>query len=305
MHCSRCNTKNDPDAVFCVECGKPLHADAANVPVKFRRSYLFIIVLAPVLALVAGIGYYKFFLPDGVAAVVTGDEIKISELDAEMTRVQGKGDASSDRLRLLNHLITERIVLQEARKAGMSGAGEEISFAAREARASSGLDDGSFKQEITSRYGNMRTFESALERRLLIDKLIAEKVVPPGADAGTARSAVSKWMRDLSGRAAVRIALSEQGAGPGCGCCNKGGGPANQATAAEQSPASDKARAAADACLQYWHAKYGPDAVTTRLTDYGCHYQVDIEKNGRIIGSLRYQGGTITETEPSRLGVGL
>jgi hypothetical protein len=248
---------------------------------------------------VAGIGYYKFLLPDGVAAFVNDEEILLSELDEAVARVQGEGSAVPEGLRhqILNQLITERVALQEARKAGISVSREELAVAAREARAASGLTDKSFDREISSLFGNRRAFEAALERRLLIRKVIAEKVAPSGVDPVSARRATDQWLRDVTTRAAVRIALAEQVAGPGCRCCNgpREGNKTGQNIAAKQSPASNRMKTALDATLRYWHAKHGPDAIETRQTDFGCHIQVDIFQQEKMIASLRYQSGIITE----------
>ena len=304
MHCPDCKQTNDTDALFCTACGRPLEAAPQQAVKIQRRAYFIALLFVPVIALAAGIGYYKFFLPNGVAAVVNGEEIKVSELDAAVARAQGSQEAASSQLRyqLLNQLITQRIVIQEARKAGISVSKEEIETSATEARTSSGLDEATFNSEVVSQYGSLRTFKDALERRLLVNKFLAVKVVPPGADPSTARSAINRWLDDIAGRAAVRIALAGQGAGLGRGCCNTDGGQASQRSgiqghgcAAVNKPVASDVGKAADAGLRYWHAKHGLDAVTTLLTDYGCHIQVDIVMNKKIIGSLRYQDGSITE----------
>ena len=289
MQCNSCKTTNEPDAVFCSECGRPLADQARDPAKKQRKSYLFFLLFVPVIVIAAAVGYYKFFLPDGVAAVVNGEEIRLSELNTAASRMQGGSDAASAGLRYqaLNELIAERLALQEARKAGIEVSKEEVAAAAAQAQAAAGLDAGAFNKEMKSLHGSMRGFENMLERRILISRLIAERVVPPGADPGTAGRAVDQWLRNLSEKAAVRIALAEQWSGGGCSCCNKEGGQAQ--------PVSDKAKAATDAGLQYWRVKHGPEAVSARLTDFGCHMQVDIVKNEKIIGSLRYQSGTITE----------
>jgi len=289
MQCNSCKTTNEPDSVFCSECGKPLADQTQGPEKKQRKSYLFVLLFVPVIVIAAAVGYYKFFLPAGVAAVVNGEEIRLSELNAAASRMQGGGDAASAGLRYqaLNELIAERLALQEARKAGIEVSKDEVAAAAAQAQAASGLDAGAFNKEMKSLHGSMRGFENMLERRILISRLIAERVVPPGADPGTAGRAVDRWLRNLSEKAAVRIALAEQWSGGGCSCCNKEGGQAQ--------PVSDKAKAATDAGLRYWRAKHGPEAVSARLTDFGCHMQVDIVKNEKIIGSLRYQSGTITE----------
>jgi hypothetical protein len=160
----------------------------------------------------------------------------------------------------------------------------------------------------------MSAFEDVLSRRFLISKFIADKVVPPGADPQKAQVAMDQWYEGVSRKAAVRIALAEQEAGCG-GCNNKTTGqpPCRQDTqgpccakgtqanaggcnrTSQKSRASGQTQSAADACLQYWHAKHGPDTVSARSKDFGCHVQVDIVKDNKIISSLRYQNGSITE----------
>ncbi len=54
-------------------------------------------------------------------------------------------------------------------------------------------------------------------------------------------------------------------------------------------------KAASEAALRYWHEKHGPETVTATVKDFGCHQQVDIVKDKKIIASLRYQAGAITE----------
>jgi len=174
------------------------------------------------LVIVAAIGYYKFFLPDGIAAVVNGEDIKKTELDAAAVRVPGTEETEYRRYRyeVLNQLITEVLVLQEARKAGIRVSEEEISAATAE--ASHGLDVAAFRQQVALHDGGTRQFEQALERRILITKFMNERIVPKGADQQTARVVVSKWATALTRNAMVRVALSEQVANSSC--CAQGWG---------------------------------------------------------------------------------
>jgi len=218
MQCSQCNKINDQDAGFCQECGKPLNSAETT---RSRRSYLFMFILVPVLALVAGVGYYKFILPSGIAAVVNGEEITAAELDAAVVRAQGSTELASGRVRQqsLNQLIMERIVLQEARKAGVSVKEEDISSAAAVLQRSTGLDDSSFKKYITGQYGSSRFFKAALARRLLMNKYLSENIVPAGADPQVVRMTVDRWIQVQAGKAVVRVSLAEQGTDAGCGNC--------------------------------------------------------------------------------------
>ncbi len=305
MNCPECKTPNDADARFCIECGRLLEEAQTEAVSKGRRAYFIALLFVPVIIIAVAIGYYKFILPNGVAAVVNGEEIKQSELDAAVAGMKGIHGAlpASLRYQALNELISERLVLQEARKAGIRVSKEEVFSAAAEAQAASALDEAAFKQHMKTLYGSERDFEQALERRLIVSRLIAERVVPAGADQRTAARMVNQWLQDLSAKAKVRIALAEQMSGPGCGCCNKSGArpqdgrvsPGYGCAAKRQSAqASDQAGAASVAGRRYWHTKHGPEAVTTRIRDFGCHVQVDIVRNNEIIGSLLYQDGNIS-----------
>ena len=314
MLCPECKTTNEADAEFCSECGKPMTGSAAVLPAKSRRPSVFVVALVFMLALVAGVGYYKFFLPDGIAAVVNGEEIKLSEVDTAVTRMQKTSGPADDRLRyrMLTMLITQRLALQEAVKAGVQVSREEVAAAVTEARSASG-NEAAFQQTLTADFGSIKAFEEQVRQRLLISRFIATKIVPRNADAQTARAAVDQWMQDISEKASVRIALVEQGpaSGAGCGCCNKKETtevqPNKQAcarpvavaapseTAVPGTAVQDKTKAAQDAGLAYWRTKHGQDEVSAKVSDFGCHMQVDILKNGKVLGSLRYQNGNITE----------
>jgi hypothetical protein len=316
MLCTHCNHDNDVDAVFCDECGKPLGAGPFVSPARSRKAYLFIIVLVPVLLLVGWFGYYKFILPDGIAAVVNGEDIKLSELDAEIVRTQTAPESVTGRLRyqMLNGMIAERLFLQAAIKAKMSVSRDEVAAAVALARSASGPDEKAFEKEIRSQYGSASAFERALERDLLIKKFINGKVLTAGADPMAARAAVGKWLQEASSKSTIRIALAENGSTSGCGskagcgdgCTMTGGqqqkqpastGPCCKTSvpAAPSGQQKDRSKAAEAACLKYWHDKHGADTVTAKLTDYGCHMQVDIIKNNKNIATLRYQNGSITE----------
>jgi len=174
------------------------------------------------LVIVTAIGYYKFFLPDGVAAVVNGEDIKTSELDAVAVRTPETEETAYRRYRYeaLNQLIIETLVLQEARKAGLRVSEEELSAATAE--ASHGQNVAAFRRQGELQFGGKKQFEKSLERRLLITKYIHERVIPQGADQQTARLAVNKWTQALLGNAMVRVALSEQSAHSGHSCCAQG-----------------------------------------------------------------------------------
>ena len=323
MICGKCERTNDADAVFCENCGEPLAEMPGKAVSRQRRSYWYALLLVPVLLAALGVGYYLFLLPNGVAAVVNGEEIMLAELDAA-AGVSGDGPGvPAERLNALRYealsdLITERIACQEARKAGVSVSAEEVQAAVGSMRSASGLDEQGFKARVNERYGGMDAFRKGMERRLAIRKFIDQKVTAGASDPADASMRLNQWLRNATAKASVRVSLSEElsPSGSGCGCCSKGpaaqgSGPANgqakpgcgqgkgcgaQAGPAAGSPqAKAQAEEARAAALAYWKERNGSGPVETKVTDFGCHVQVDIVANSKIAKSLRYQNGTITE----------
>jgi len=129
MECPGCNGLNDDDARFCVQCGNAMSIGPKMPMVRSRRVYLFALLLVPVVALVAAVGYYKYFLPDGVAAVVNGEEIRRSELNSVMSFALAQQESAAGRrftenetaklrYETLCRMIDDRLAQQKARNAG-------------------------------------------------------------------------------------------------------------------------------------------------------------------------------------------
>ena len=320
MNCGKCNADNDADAVFCEGCGSAL---GTTDPLKGRRPYFYALLLLPVLLLAAGFGYYKFILPSGIAAEVNGETITVTELEAALRTNGNRLNLSAEaqgqlRYAALSELITERIALQEARKAGVAVSPDEVQAAVSNMRAASGMDEKGFNARVEARYGSMDAFRKGIERRLAIRKHIDQNVTAGSASPADANARLNQWLRTCTARAAVRVSLNEElpASGAGCGCCSKGpaqqgSGPGNvpgkpgcgqgkgcgpQAGPAAGSPeAKAQIEAARTAALDYWKKQNGSGPVETKVTDFGCHVQVDIVANSRIAKSLRYQNGAISE----------
>lgn len=78
----------------------------------------------------------------------------------------------------------------------------------------------------------------------------------------------------------------QSGSGATGGCGMMGGGSNSTAKSATLGEAEK-------AGIQYYKDQGGKDEVTAKATDFGCHVQVDILKNGAIIASYSYSGGNI------------
>lgn len=299
MRCDGCGSEIEQGSAFCPECGKASSPQAPESAPRSRKLFA-IATLAAALIAVAGIGYYKFYLPGGVAAFVNGERITLAELEAETGRIMAaqavpvkvadSPAAKALRTEVLNRMIAERVALQEANKAGIEISSAEVAETVNGMRASSGLDEAGFAAAVTERYGSRTAFEKRLEQDLLIRKFLTAKVIPRGADAAAAGAAVNQWLQERTRNASVRIALAEQVSGAGCGCCNNG--PAKGAPGAGS---TSKEQAAVEAGMRYWSERGNGGTVTARTKDYGCHVQVDLMKKDKVVLSLRFQDGTITE----------
>jgi soluble cytochrome b562 len=210
----------------------------------------------------------------------------------------------------LSELITERIALQEARSAGVKVSEAELQAAVDSMRVASGLDEKAFEAKVVERYGSMKAYRKGLELRLVLRKFIDEKVTAGARDAADANERMSRWLQGATTKAAVRISLDEQPPSAGCSCCSsktkangttkqgcdpKGGCGSPKGPSAGGVQASGQEKAAQDAALAYWQQRNGSSPVETKVTDFGCHIQVDIVANDKIAKSLRYQNGAITE----------
>jgi len=305
MICGTCKRSNDDDAVFCDGCGSSLAAPPDGATTR-RKSYWFALLLVPVMLAAAGMGYYKFMLPNGVAAVVNGEEISKTELDSAL-RSAGK-DVPAEalgqmRTAALFDLISERIACQEAHKAGVRVSPEELNNAIARMRSAAGMDEKSFDAQAIALYGSRGNFQKGMQRRLMIQKFIDEKITAGITDPTIAKFRVNQWLQGISSKATVRVSLKEQmQRSSGCACCGGNGtGTANPGcdpkagTGVEGKQPASQITAARDAAIGYWNMKHGKGPVETKVTDFGCHIQVDILANNKIAKSLRYQNGTITE----------
>ena len=308
MRCATCRNENEDDALFCEHCGSMLQKAPAEKGAWLRGPYRSAALLLLAAAVVAGIGYYKYVLPGGVAAEVNGERITLAELDGVVRSTVPGGaipaeSAGQMRYAVLSRLVTERIAVQEAHKAGVRVSSEELADALIRAQAASGMDRGRFEEEIAGRYGSMRAFRGALERQLTVRKFITERLAAGITDPTIIEGRVEQWLREISGHAAVRIALEEQIPTSGCACCGgpkQSGSPAqgcdpSRKPAAGSAPAAQQANEARTAALDYWRERHGNEAVEARVTDFGCHQQIDLVKGTIVAKSLRYQNGAITE----------
>jgi hypothetical protein len=72
----------------------------------------------------------------------------------------------------------------------------------------------------------------------------------------------------------------------GAGSCCPGSGSGTEGVSGKEN--GKLLKKAEKAGLQYYKDKYGDADVNAKATDYGCHLQVDISKDGKVVSSLGY-----------------
>lgn len=250
------------------------------------------------------------------AAVVNGEPIAWSEARERlkitrlmMEREYGKGLFAGERGRaylrelerdVLERMIGECLVAQEARRLNIAVGDDRVKEEIQE-----------IGREI---YGNWENFQTSLRedgisqeylsahvRNLLLLQEVKKAKVSVGEDPDDSFGA---WLARDRRVAMVTfnenigsLGISAQGRGS---CCGSGGGGSGGGCGGQQATAGPvdpklKSEAAAAALEAYRKTSPAEKDVTARVTDFGCHIQVDIEKDGRAVRSYTYQNGTVID----------
>lgn len=314
------------DGVVCPDCKSAIRR-------KSRRRLWYSCAAAVILMLAGAVFLYGEknaweFSWDSLlrrpAAVVNGEPIAWSEAKERfkitrlmMEKEYGKELFAGERGRaylrdlerdVLEKMVAERLVAQEARRLNIK------------------VGDDSVKQEMQEIgreiYGNWENFQASLRedgisqeylsahvRSLLLRQEIKKAQAPAGVDPDEYFSAWLIQDRRMAkvtfNKAISPIQVSAQGQGSCCGsggrasgggCGGRGaGGCGGQQAAAGPLDPQLKSEASAAALDAYRKTNPAEKDVAAKVTDYGCHVQVDIEKDGRIVQSYSYQDGNVID----------
>ncbi|MBU2027016.1 MAG: SurA N-terminal domain-containing protein [Proteobacteria bacterium] len=249
------------------------------------------------------------------AAVVNGEPLARSEARARLNvsrlmleKEYGKalfageqGRALLGRLErdVLEKMVEERLVAQEASRMKIQ------------------VGDDRVRQEIQKIgreiYGNWENFQASLEedgisqeylmnhiRNLLLRQEVKKAKSPPEADPDAYFVA---WL--AQDRRSAKVTFNQTITPPEAfaqgqqSCCGSGGGGGAGGCGTKQgSGALDpelKSKASAAALDAYRETHPAEKGLEAKVTDYGCHIQVDIEKEGKIVASYSYNDGQVFE----------
>jgi len=317
-NCRHCGKEIEGEGVFCPECRAIAGAK------KPKRIWLFSLIFSGLLLSLTGLLFWHGGLSFGnlsldaiwgkPAAVINGEKISRSDLKARLKifqrileRQYGNDLFTGDRGRalfvnlknkVLNDMLEEKLVSQEARKLGKQVTDEQVKQK---------MDQ--ITKEI---FGTWENFQTRLQeegmskedlqkniRYLLLLEAIKEAKAPEG---GNPDGSFNAWLIQARQKAEVTVYNSENlpGSAPSSagGCCSltgsSGGCGGQSATPRPIDPkiASEAQKAALEA---FQKSNPAEKNVAAKATDYGCHIQVDIQKEGRVVKSYTYQEGKVFE----------
>ncbi len=318
QNCRHCGKEAGEGEVYCPECR------AAFGVRKTKRLWIFSIGFSILLLFLTGLllwngkadswGHFWDSLLGRPAALVNNESISKVELQARLEShramlerrygpdlfMNERGQAFLENLKaeVLEGMIEERLVFQEARKLGIQigeeRVEEELQQLAREVYGSSEnfsqrlQEDGVKKEELKDRIRNFLMVNALKEAKtsegVNSDVYFHAWLVQAKQDAKIA-------VYDPGNRMPPRSPLfgSCCGGGKTSGACG-GRTPAGKPVDPNTEGAAKKA--ALEAFLKAHPSEKG---LTAKVIDYGCHIQVDIQKEGRVVKSYTYQGGKVFE----------
>jgi hypothetical protein len=298
MSCPSCSQRNEKRARFCTHCGNPLPR-RRKVWTKKR-----LILFGAIGFILAGaIGYLLTgSIESTLVGRVNGEEITRKEFSKRVDQTKRfyeyrygqnlfQGDAGKENLNrlkneMLDELITERILLQEAKSAGyVSVPEEEITKHLEIIKKQSGLSEVDFIKRI----GPLEDLKEELRRRWIISQFI-EKAVLKG-DEAKGELLLGQWLTKTKAKAQIETYEKlEPVYTAKASCCRSGCGGGRAQPLDPKIEQEAKAKG-----LEYYEKKMQKKGADAKVTNFGCHIQVDIIEDGKVLLSLTYRQGEIQE----------
>jgi D-Tyr-tRNAtyr deacylase len=299
VSCPFCGEGNSKESRFCVRCGKSL-AGRKRANLKKRNVFLGVISLL----LVGGI---VFFSVNGVESrlvgKVNGEGITREEFSKRVERMrrlyesrygenlfQGEaGKQNLNRLKtdILDEIVAEKILLQEAKNAGYTSApGEEIEKQFEAVKTKNRLSDG----DLEKMFGSVENFKGELGKEWIISQFLEKSVLK--GNQGNGSLVIAQWFEKAKANAKIEAYEKwESVPAARASCCTSGCGGGK--TVQPLDPKTEQEAKAKG--LEYYEQKTQKKGAEARVTNFGCHIQVDIVDQGKVVLSLTYRQGEVQE----------
>ena len=200
---------------------------------------------------------------------------------------EGKENLNRLKTDILDEMTTEKILLQEARSAGYASVPEEEIVKQMEAvKKKYGLSDADLKQRIG---GSIEDLKDELRKEWVISQFLENAVLK--GDRQNGELLFAQWFAEAKGKAKIETYEKlEPVSTAKASCCRSGcgGGRAQPLDPGIEKEAKAKG-------LEYYEKKTQKKGADAKVTNFGCHIQVDIIEDGKVALSLTYNQGEIQE----------
>jgi len=300
VSCPFCGEGNEKATRFCVHCGKTLTSKRRVWP---RNRTLLYGMIGLVLIGVAG-----FTLIGGgesaMVGKVNGEGITRKEFSKRLEQTKKfyedrygqnlfQGEAGKENLNrlktdILDEMTVEKILLQEARSAGYTSAPDnEIENGVEAIKKNFSLSDADLQKRTG---GSMEDLKAELKNDWIISQFV-EKTILKG-DQVNGRLLFSQWLTNAKAKAKIETyGKLEPVSTAKTSCCRSGCGGGGRVQPLD--PKIDQEAKAKG--LEYYEKKTQKKGANAKVTNFGCHIQVDIIEEGKVVVFLTYNQGEIQE----------
>ncbi len=317
-NCRHCGKEVEGGTVFCPECRAIAGAK------KPKRIWIFSLVFSGLLLSLTGMMLWHGGLSFGnlsldaiwgkPAAVINGEKISRSDLKARLKIFQGilerqygndlftgdRGRALFVNLenKVLNDMLEEKLVSQEARKLGIQVTDEQVKKKMDQITKEIFGTWENFKARLQEEGMSKEDLQNNI-RYLLLLEAVKEAKAPEGGNPDVSFNA---WLIQARQKAEVTVYNSENlpGSAPSStgGCCSligSSGGCGGQSATPRPIDPKIESEAQKAALEAFQKSNPAEKNVAAKITNYGCHIQVDIQKEGSVVKSYTYQEGKVFE----------
>ena len=195
----------------------------------------------------------------------------------------GKENLNRLKTDILDEMTVEKILLQEAKSAGYTSAPEEeIGKQVEAIKKQYRLSDPQLKEMSEDLKGELR-------KEWIISQFV-EKAVLKGNQTN-AEQLFGQWLVKTKAKAKIETYEKlEPVSTAKASCCKSGCGGGRAQPLDPKIEQEAKAKA-----LEYYEKKTQKKGASARVTNFGCHIQVDIIEDGKVVASLTYNQGEVQE----------
>ena len=298
--CSFCEGEIEKGARFCVHCGNSIPRKRRN---RLANRFIRFGIIGLVLAVAIGF-FWTRGLESKLVGKVNGERITRKEFTQRLDRARKfyesrygqdlfEGDSGKENLNrlktdLLEEMTTEKLLLQEARTAGYTFAPrEEIEKQVDAIKLKYRLSEEDLPKMIG---GNIEDLKEELRNEWIISQFV-EKTILKG-DQANGNLIFGQWLTNAKAKARIETyEKPERVSTAKASCCKSGcGGGGRPQSLDPKIEQEAKAKG-----LEYYEKKTKKKAGDAKVTNFGCHIQVDIIEDGKVVASLTYNGEEVQE----------